>query len=194
MHITKSSPISPELRHSELLTLPQTMQIAKAVRAQSHSTGGLAFEIRRTGLRRGQTLDDHNLVRLGILEPNELDVVLFGHYMRYLHADIVSSYGDLGQMLGRISVAVWLIDFLVELALLRGEIVCTYMWNSRNIRVFDHMRASKCRKHGNHCQHFTWHATHKIIRRLNRLDLCIQRGLIRLGVSRSCHHTGDSNT
>ena len=186
--------LSVFLCHSELLTLPKTVQIAEAVWTQRHSTGGLALEIRRAGIRRGQTLDHHHLVRLGILEPNKLDVVLLGHYMRYLHADIVSSYGDLGQMLGRISVAVWLIDFLVELALLRGEIVCTYIWNSRNIRVFDHMRASKCRKHGNHCQHFTWLATHNIIRRLNRLDLRIQRGLIRLGVSRSCHHTGDSNT
>ena len=98
------------------------MQIAEAIRAQRHSTGSLALESRRAGIRRGQTLDDHNLVRLGILEPNELDVVLFGHYMRYLHADVVSRYGHLGQMLGRIAVAVRLIDFLVELTLLRARL------------------------------------------------------------------------
>ena len=126
--IIYSSPISSELRHSKLLTLPKTMQIAEAVRAQRHSTGGLALEIRRTGLRRGQTLDDHHLVRLGILEPNELDVMLLGHDVRYLHIDVISSYGHLGQMLGRIAVAIRLINFLGDLALSQVRLcACMHM-------------------------------------------------------------------
>ena len=98
------------------------MQITEAVRAQRHSTGGLALEIRRTRLCRRQTLDDHHLIRLGILEPNELDVVLLGHDVRYLHIDVVSRYGHLGQMLGRIAVAVRLIYFLGDLALSRARL------------------------------------------------------------------------
>ena len=43
-------------------------------------------------------------------------------------------------------------------------------------------------------QHFTWLATHNIIRRLNRLDLRIQRCLVGLGVSRSRHHAGGAHT
>lgn len=108
------------------------MQIAEAVRAQRHSTGSLALEIRRTGLRRGQTLDDHHLVCLGILEPNELDVVLLGHYVRYLHIDVVSRYGHLGQMLGRIAVAVRLIYFLGDLALSQARLFCIHVWNKRH--------------------------------------------------------------
>ena len=119
------------------------MQIAKAVRAQSHSTGGLAFEIRRTGLRRGQTLDDHHLVRLGILEPNELDVMLLGHYVRYLHINVVPRYGHLGQMLGRIAVAIWLVNFLGDLTLFRARL-CAYMCGIIDIRDLDdmHLRQS----------------------------------------------------
>ena len=119
--------LSVFLCHSELLTLPKTVQIAEAVWTQRHSTGSLALEICRAGIRRGQTLDHHHLVRLGILEPNKLDVVLFGHYMWYLHANIVSRYGHLGQMFRWIAVAVWLIDFLVELALVRARLCAIHM-------------------------------------------------------------------
>ena len=115
------------------------MQIAEAVRAQRHSTGSLALESRRARIRRGQTLDHHHLVRLGILEPYELDVVLLGHDVRYLHADVVSRYSDLGQMFGRISVAVRLVDFLVELALLRAR-MCAYTYGIVELEIRMHNR------------------------------------------------------
>lgn len=119
---TSTLHVTSELRHRELLSLPKSVQIAEAIRAQRHPTGSLALESWRAGIRRGQALDHHNLVRLGILEPYELDVVLLGHYVRYLDADVVARYGHLGQMLGRVAVAIWLIDFLVELTLSRARL------------------------------------------------------------------------
>ena len=62
--------------HRKLLSLPKTMQIAEAVRAQLDATGGFALESRRTGIGRRQTLDNHHLVRLGILEPAALHSIL----------------------------------------------------------------------------------------------------------------------
>ena len=98
------------------------MQIAEAVRTQLDSAGGLALERRRAGIRRGQALDDHHLVRLGVLEPDELDVVLLGHNVRYLDANVVSGYGHLGQMLGRITIDIRLINWL-EVALSRPNLL-----------------------------------------------------------------------
>ena len=43
---------------------------------------------------------------------HELDVVLLGHDVRNFYADIVARYGNLGQMLGRIAVAVRFVDRL----------------------------------------------------------------------------------
>ena len=100
------------LRHGKLLSLPKTVQIAEAVRTQLDSAGGLALERRRAGIRRGQALDDHHLVRLGVLEPDELDVVLLGHDVRYLDANVVPGYSHLGQMLGRVAVDIRFIDWL----------------------------------------------------------------------------------
>ena len=57
------------LCHRESLSLPKTMQIAEAVRAQLDATGGFALESRRAGIGRRQTLDNYHLVRLGILKP-----------------------------------------------------------------------------------------------------------------------------
>ena len=78
---------------------------------------------------------------------HELDVVLLGHDVRNFYADIVARYGNLGQMLRRITVAVRFVDRLEVSLQKRRELTRWYEVNE----IDEHV---KCRsRHHLHSRH-----------------------------------------
>ena len=117
--------------------------------------------------------------------------MLLGHDVRNFYADIVARYGNLGQMLGRIAVAVWLVDRL-EISLQKRR----KLRDGMKVRSYGNvMRVMSTSSAGADTICIAVNTYH-VIGRLDRLHLLIQGNfcLVGFGVSRGRHHTGNAHT